>query len=162
MKTKGDAGDKLNTFISNVGIPLGLITDGAKEENLGKWEEVRKKYLLPQRNTVPESSWQNHAEREIGEVKNHYRRLMDRKRVPETLWDFGITYTTDIRQMIAPPTLDNRSAYEILTGNTPDISDFLDFEFYQWVKYYEPAAFPKWTSYRTFHGSEANGRRNSR
>jgi hypothetical protein len=67
---------------------------------------------------------------------------MDWKRVPEALWDFGITYTTDIRQMIARPTLDNRSAYEILTGNSPDISDFLDFEVYQWVKYYEPAAFP--------------------
>eukprot|EP00590_Aulacoseira_subarctica_P011644 CAMPEP_0172424146 /NCGR_PEP_ID=MMETSP1064-20121228/21716_1 /TAXON_ID=202472 /ORGANISM="Aulacoseira subarctica , Strain CCAP 1002/5" /LENGTH=1711 /DNA_ID=CAMNT_0013165931 /DNA_START=811 /DNA_END=5943 /DNA_ORIENTATION=- len=142
MKTKGDAGDKLNTFITNTGIPLGLITDGAKEENLGKWEEVRKKFLLPQRTTEKDSSWQNHAEREIGETKNHYRRIMDRKQVPEALWDFGITYTTDIRKIIARPTLDNRSAYEVLTGNTPDISEFLDFEFYQWVKYFEPVAFP--------------------
>lgn len=142
MKTKGEAGDKLNIFITSTGIPLGLITDGAKEENLGKWEEVRKKFLLPQRTTEAASSWQNRAEREIGETKNHYRRIMDRKQVPEALWDFGLTYTTDIRKIIARPTLDNRSAYEILTGNTPDISEFLDFEFYQWIKYYEPTAFP--------------------
>lgn len=46
MRTKGQAGEKLNQFITNTGIPLGLITDGAKEELLGQWDEVRKKILL--------------------------------------------------------------------------------------------------------------------
>ena len=142
MKTKGDAGDKLNTFITNVGIPIGIITDGAKEENLGRWEEVRKKFILPQRTTEPHTPSQNRCEIEIRETKDHYRRLMDRKRVPEELWDFGMKYTADIRQIIARPNLDHRSAYEVLTGRTPDISNLLDFEFYDWIKYFEPTAFP--------------------
>jgi len=62
--------------------------------------------------------------------------------VPEELWDFGIKYTSDIRQIIARPNLDHRSAYEVLTGHTPDISNLLDFEFYDWVKFFEPTSFP--------------------
>eukprot|EP00590_Aulacoseira_subarctica_P006586 CAMPEP_0172433836 /NCGR_PEP_ID=MMETSP1064-20121228/69845_1 /TAXON_ID=202472 /ORGANISM="Aulacoseira subarctica , Strain CCAP 1002/5" /LENGTH=270 /DNA_ID=CAMNT_0013181965 /DNA_START=226 /DNA_END=1035 /DNA_ORIENTATION=+ len=38
MKTKGEAGDKLNEFITTTGIPEGgLVTDGAKEELYGRW-----------------------------------------------------------------------------------------------------------------------------
>jgi hypothetical protein len=45
--------------------------------------------------------------------------------------------------MISRINLDNRTPHEVLTGNTPDISDLLDFEFYQWIKYYDPAPFPE-------------------
>lgn len=36
-----------------------------------------------------------------------------------------------------------RTPYEILTGNTPDISEFFEDEWYQPVWYYEPTAFPE-------------------
>jgi hypothetical protein len=147
MRTKGQAGEMLNQFITNTGIPLGLITDGAKEETLGQWDEVRKKFLLTQRTTEPHSPWQNKAESEIGGTKAHHRRLMDRKRVPEELWDFGLEYTADLRNFIARPELDYRTPYEVLTGDTPDISDYLNFEFYQWVKVYDPMAFPSSCEY---------------
>jgi len=142
MRTKGQAGEKLNQFITSTGVPLGLITDGAKEETLGQWDEVRKKFLLTQRITEPHSPWQNKAESEIGAIKSHHRRLMDRKRVPEELWDYGLEYTADLRRFIARPELDYRTPYEVLTGDTSDISDYLNFEFYQWVKVYDPVAFP--------------------
>ena len=147
MRTKGQAGDKLNQFITNTGISLGLITDGAKEETLGQWDEVRKKFLLTQRITEPHSPWQNKAESEIGAIKAHRRRLMDRKRVLEELWDYGLEYTADLRRFIARPELDYRTPYEVLTGDTPDISDYLNFEFYQWVKVYDPVAFPSTREY---------------
>mmetsp|Transcript_5411 Transcript_5411/g.7980 ORF Transcript_5411/g.7980 Transcript_5411/m.7980 type:complete len:205 (+) Transcript_5411:2308-2922(+) len=136
MKTKGEAGEKLNEFITTTGNPEGLITDGAKEEYHGRWGEVRKKFLLHQRQTEPHSAWQSHAEDAIRESKNHYRRLMDRKRVPEALWDFGMEYISYARNRIAHPTLDNRTPLEVLTGDSPDISELLDFSFYDWVKVY--------------------------
>jgi hypothetical protein len=72
---------------------------------------------------------------------------MDRKRVPEELWDFGLEYTADLCNFIARPELDYRTPYEVLTGDTPDISDYLNFEFYQWVKVYDPTAFPSSRKY---------------
>jgi len=33
--------------------------------------------------------------------------------------------------------------YEVLTGNTPDISELLDFKWFQHVWYYEPSVFPE-------------------
>ena len=35
-------------------------------------------------------------------------------------------------------TLNDRSALEALTGETPDISEYTDFDFYQFVIYYDP------------------------
>jgi len=67
---------------------------------------------------------------------------MDRKKVSEELWDFGMQYTADLRCFIARPELNHRTPYEVLTGDTPDISEYLNFEFYQWVKVYDPVAFP--------------------
>mmetsp|Transcript_19095 Transcript_19095/g.27144 ORF Transcript_19095/g.27144 Transcript_19095/m.27144 type:complete len:183 (+) Transcript_19095:3493-4041(+) len=68
---------------------------------------------------------------------------MDRNKVPEALWDFGMEYTAYVRNRIAHPCLNDRSPYEILTGDSPDISEILDFSFYDWVKVYEPAPFPE-------------------
>jgi hypothetical protein len=36
---------------------------------------------------------------------------------------------------MARPTLEWRSAIEVLTVDTPDSSEFLEFDFYGWVKY---------------------------
>ena len=65
MPSKSEAGDKLNTFDTTIGIPDGLATDNAKEETLGTWEQVRKKFLIHQLTTEPYSPWQNIAESEI-------------------------------------------------------------------------------------------------
>jgi hypothetical protein len=34
--------------------------------------------------------------------------------------------------------LDDRTPYEVLTGHTPDTSELTDFDFYQFVIYYDP------------------------
>jgi hypothetical protein len=43
--------------------------------------------------------------------------------------------------------LHERTPYEILTGNTPDISEFVEYEWYQPVWYFEPSAFPEQRKY---------------
>mmetsp|Transcript_18822 Transcript_18822/g.26691 ORF Transcript_18822/g.26691 Transcript_18822/m.26691 type:complete len:331 (+) Transcript_18822:1723-2715(+) len=62
--------------------------------------------------------------------------------VPETLWDFGLKHATRIRSMVARDSLEGRTPMEMLTGTTPDISEIMDFAFYDWVKYYDPVGFP--------------------
>ena len=48
MKSKADAEDALKYMIQDIGIPFEMHVDGAKEENLGQWEEVRKACLIKQ------------------------------------------------------------------------------------------------------------------
>jgi hypothetical protein len=142
MPTKAEAGDKLNTFVTTYGIPEEITTDGAKEETLGTWNAVRKKFLIHQSITEPHTPQQNKTEIEIKALKNHYRRIMHNHSVPEALWDFGLKHTARIRSHVARDSLGGRTPLEIMTGQTPDISEIMHFGFYDWVKYYDPAAFP--------------------
>jgi hypothetical protein len=49
-------------------------------------------------------------------------------------------YTKEIRKLMARPSLDWRSAAKVMTGETPDFSEYLDFDFYGWLKYHDPHA----------------------
>jgi hypothetical protein len=73
---KSKAGDALNEFIQDVGIPAALHTDESKEQTLGKWLKLRKEYGIKQTLTEPHSPFQNRAEGAIRELKKHTRRLM--------------------------------------------------------------------------------------
>ena len=96
-----------------------------------------KKYLFQQRTTEPHSPWQNRAEREIQELKQHFRRIMHRSRCPEQFWDYGMEYTSQIRESMSRPMVENRTPLESMTGETPDISEYINFDFYGWVKYHD-------------------------
>jgi hypothetical protein len=140
MRSKADAGDALNSTIRDVGIPeLGIHTDNAGEESgiNTEWERVCRHFLIPQTFVEPHLPWMNRAELEIGAFKTHYRR-MNRNRCPEALWCFGAMYTSDIRELIARPSLGDRSSLERMTGETPDASEYLDFDFYGWALIYDP------------------------
>jgi hypothetical protein len=52
---------------------------------------------------------------------------MHRAQDPEALWDYGFEHTDKIRQNLARKNLRWRTPLEVLTGDTPDISDLLDF-----------------------------------
>jgi hypothetical protein len=57
---------------------------------------------------------------------------MQKKKVPSWLWDYGLVYEGELLSMISCGE-DGRSGHEEVTGNTPDISKWLDFEFYDLV-----------------------------
>ena len=140
LKSKSEAFVALNEFCHNIGLPNPIITDNAGEETDGEWERVRKKYLLTQRTTEPYSPWQNKAESEIRELKKHFRRIMHRSKTPEALWCYGLEYASEIRSLMAKHNLDNRTPTEFLTGDTPDISEYLEYDFHGWIKYWDPNA----------------------
>ena len=48
-------------MIQDIGIPFEMHVDGAKEENLGQWEEVRKACLIKQTQTEPYSPYPQSA-----------------------------------------------------------------------------------------------------
>ena len=61
---------------------------------------------------------------------------MLKRKVPPRLWDYGLVYETNILNRI-PRGREQRTGIEMVTGETPDISEWIDFEFYDRVWYYD-------------------------
>ena len=143
ITTKSDAYLQLNDFCREHGIPDPLVTDMAPEETEGDWKTVVKQNLIKQQTTEAYSPWQNRCEKEIGELKRHCSRISHRHRVPARLWCFTWQYTLKIRQHIARSTANDRTPYESLKGETPDISALIEFDYYSYyVKVRLPTGFP--------------------
>jgi hypothetical protein len=145
MKSKSEAGYALVEFIQDIGIPASLHTDDAKELTLGTWRKTRLDHAIKQTLTEPYSPWQNRAEGAIRELKRHVHRLMNRSRMPKCLWDYCTCYAAEILCLTAQPlySLHGQTSYELVTGNTPDISEYVEFTWFQPVWYYEANAFPE-------------------
>jgi hypothetical protein len=84
------------------------------------------------RSEVGRSNQNYAAEGEIGELKKRWRNFMLRRKVPARLWDYGLVYEANILNRI-PRGTQHRTVIEVVTGETPDISEWVDFEFYDRV-----------------------------
>ena len=80
--------------------------------------------------TELERSNQNHgAEIEIGEFQKSFRQKMVRKQDPKRVWVYGLVHQAGVLNQISRGKT-GRTGIEELTGKTPDISEWLDFDFY--------------------------------
>ena len=64
-------------------------------------------------------------------------RMQVKKNIPDRLWDYVINYVCETENLAVNSSRysDGRTPFEIITGETPDLSEYLDFEFYDWVTY---------------------------
>jgi hypothetical protein len=135
LKTKADAYTVLEYVCRKYGVPKLLVSNRAKEELLGDWGRVLKQNLIQQSTSEPHSGWQNRCEDEIREVCKHFQCIMATNKCPEAFWDFALEYIIGVRQFVVRQAADNRSPIETITGETPNILEYMDFDFYQFVKY---------------------------
>ncbi len=142
METKASSNiaRALQEFIDDVGVPDSLVCNFASEQT-GKQTEVMK--LIRQSNIklrIAEEGrgiTQNHrAETEIREIKTKWKTRMRENQVPTRLWDYGLVYISEIQSILARGD-DRRPGFERITGNTIDISEWLDFDFYDLVWYWD-------------------------
>ena len=135
MQSKKQAGESLHQFVNDVGIMNELCSDNAPEQTGANSEFVKatRKYRIKTSTIEPHSPWQNKAEGQIRIIKGRALRRAARRRVPKRLWDYGLVYEAQIYSRTAGT--DGRTGMERLTGDTPDISDWIDFEFYDLVWY---------------------------
>ena len=146
LKAEADIGDALNEVVRTIGVPKELVSDGAKAETQGRFAAVANEYRIKQRITEPYSGWQNRAEAAIREIKKGIKRAMLRARSPKRLWDYCGEWVAAIRRLTAHdiPSLQGRVPTEFIEGNTPDISEYAQFDWYQLVWYIDPAVpFPE-------------------
>ena len=81
------------------------------------------------------------AKGSIREIKRRWYRIMTKKNVPPRLWDFGLDWTCETGNLTVTSSKysKNRTPIEHATGETPDISEYLDFSFYDWVVFRQNA-----------------------
>ena len=126
----------LQDFIDNVGVLDSPVCDFASEQT-GKHTDVMK--LIRQSNKrlhIAEKGrgiTRNHeAETEIREIKTKWKTRMRESSVPSCLWYYGLVYIAEIQSLLARGR-DQRPGLERITRNTIDISEWLDFDFYDLV-----------------------------
>ena len=142
MESKGDAPFALNRFIHEVGVPTKMHTDGSKEQSQGRWKKTCQKHAIYRTWDEPYSPWQNLAEKAGGIIKAHCRDMMRRTNTPVVLWDYCVEYNAELRSMTASNNvnLSGRMPFELVMGYTPDISELVEFDWYQWVCFNDPAS----------------------
>ena len=140
IDAKGDRiGRSLNDFVNDFGVPRHLTFDGATAQK-GKYTLFMKtirKYQIKDHMSSPRRPNENPAESAIREVKKRWYRIMLKKRVPRRLWDYGIVWVCETSNISVSMSryAKGRTPLEVITGETPDISEYLDFGFYDWVVY---------------------------
>jgi len=70
---------------------------------------------------------------------------MSRTNMPTMLWDYCCQYTVGLRNRLARPLpqLHSRTPHDMITSNTPDILEYLEFMWFEPIWYYEPRVFPE-------------------
>ena len=129
----------LSSFITDFGVPENLTYDGAAVQvgrhttfqNIIRTNDIKAHVSAPRRPN------ENPAEGFIREVKRKWYRIQDKVNAPDRLWDFGVEYVCEIGNITSNLSRysKGRTPLEIITGETPDISEYLDFAFYDWVYY---------------------------
>lgn len=135
MAMKADTGKSLVNFTDDVGIPERLMTDGVGEFT-GKHTEfikhARHMRILLHTTESGQKNQNYAAEGEIGTLAKQWKLRTAKKEVPKRLWDFGLVYESKLLTRMARGS-DRCTGYEEITGQTPDISKWMDFEFYDLV-----------------------------
>ena len=140
MKSRKDAHLALDKFLHEIGVPSELHSDGAEELVKGPWDTICQRYKIYRTRNEPHSPWQNLAERTGGIIKSRTRDMMRRTNTPIVLWDYCVEYNSEIRCMTATDIFDlnGRTPFENVLGFTPDISELVEFSWFEWVWYHNP------------------------
>ena len=116
MTARSESGQSLVDFTDDVVIPEHLVTDGAWEFTGRETEFVKEEHSMRIRLHTSGQGRKNQnqaAEREIGFLAKLWRARMNKKKVPQSLWDFGLVYESELLLRMAR-SRDRRKGYEVL------------------------------------------------
>ena len=139
MKTRSEAGEKLKDFIDDIGVPHHLTADQAGEHHGPNtvFQETVRRHRIIMKWVEKGRHTQNHrAEREIGILRQRWRLKKAERNIPSRLWDYGMVYEGEVLSRISRG-ITERPGLEEITGETVDLSEWLDFSFYDIVWYHD-------------------------
>jgi hypothetical protein len=133
-----DSTESLRHFTEEIGIPANLKCNMAAaivgQHTDFQWLVQR----LGINSTYAEPYRHNQLQQvdvAIQELKQKWRNKMESRNVPRHLWCFGLEHQAHLMHFI-PRGHHEQSGYKMITGKTPDISEYLDFDFYDLVWYW--------------------------
>ena len=143
MESKGHAGDPLKQFIADFGVPDKIICDGSKEQTkrgMSFMEQVRK-HDIDIHTTEPNRHNQSKVEGVIHELQKNWFRTMQWNCVTRRLWDYALKWVSEVCVRTSSDAVDLkvRTPLVRVTGDMIDISEYLDFNFYDWSGYHDNA-----------------------
>jgi hypothetical protein len=130
----------LNEFINDVGVPVTLICDKATEQTGNHTDAMKIVQRMNIEMRMAEKGCgitQNHqVGTEITEVKTKWKARMRASQVPARLWDYVLVYIAGIQSLLARG-VGQRPGIKHITGSTINTSEWLDFDFYDRVWYWD-------------------------
>ena len=139
-QANGDSiGESLLDLIHDFGVPEHLTFDGAtaQEGKNTKFMKTIRKHQMKHKISGPRRPNENPSESAIREIKRRWYRVMDKKCIPPRLWDYVMVWVCETGNLTVSSSkyANGRTPVEIITGETPDISEYTDFSIYDWVTY---------------------------
>ena len=123
-----NVGNSLNDFINDYGIPDHLTYDGAAVQvgSKTKFQETIRRSRINTHVSAPRRPNENPAEGSIREVKKRWYTLQAKKNIPNRVWDYGISWVCETGNVTTNSSkyCDGRTPLEIMTGITPDITEY--------------------------------------
>lgn len=144
MRKESQASDVYEDVIRHIGAPNRLVSDNARTLNVSsKFTAINRRYCIETGFTVPHHQSSNFAEGSGGNLKVAVRKLfLNTPHAPLEYWCFAVEFLNQVRRYLAKPKLDNRTPWEAIFGETPDLSVFR-FSWFQPVWYFhKQASFP--------------------
>ena len=125
MKTKSEASEKLKIFVYMVENQFEKKVKSIRSDNGPEFlmqEFYAEKGILHQRSCVYTPQQNGRIERRHQHLLNISRALMFQSKLPKKLWSYVVLHVAFLLNRIPTKILQNKSSYEVLYGQTHDLS----------------------------------------
>ena len=130
-RTDGEFCRILEDEIRFRGAPNLVVSDRAKAEISRKTEDVLRRYIIDAHQSEPYQQQQNPVERFVQDIKRYANYVHTYSGAPPESWVHIVHFVMYVMNRSARSTLNYRTPYEKLYGQTPDISIMTKFLFWE-------------------------------
>ena len=138
MRLESEAHHTVSKLFKDIGVPNKMVMDNAKTQIKGEFRKKTKQADCSVRSIEPHSPFSNAAEGAIRELKRATGRDLTASGAPKRLWDDCMELRGLIRSHTALDIwqLQGQVPQTLMTGQTADISQLFELEWYEWVLYH--------------------------
>ena len=137
IKKKSESQETLSLMFKCDGVPLRTIVENPKEQSLAEFEHNCREVDCHLVNNEPYSPWQQASGGCIKKLKKSSSRKLISSGAPKKLLDHCIELIAFIRSHTAHIAYELQDEFPetVITGQTADISNICDYDWYEWVMF---------------------------